>query len=1090
MSAETQVIDPAIEAAAEKGYPLPEAPARLDGLPPGSGKLVVPHFSTFSQVVNFVTRTYRWSADEALRHSHTNALAIRRDPIVMDAVRSRQIPVVQLPWHLSPIDDTDNRQVEAAKVLTQIVEDIPNFQTFKMHLAEAVFYGRYAVQNIYRWDYSRGQRRLVVADYKPINGDKLIFRYSGQAGVLVHPTMFEGETTWTDRGRAHFFTPEEREQVIIHKHEPEDADFYEGDLGGAIHGVGIRSRIYWFWWLRSQILAFLMDYLERVGAGGFTIYFFEAGNPESMDEVKTAAEEQWRNNAILFPRYRSGETGGPGIQRIEPSPAGAQLLESLVVEYFDNVIRRFILGQSLTSEAIGTGLGSGVADLHADTFNRIVKFDAVALQETLTKELITVLAKYNFPGIPAPKFTFDVDKPNARAVLDAAQTFFEMGGQVDEDELRGIVGLAKPSPGHAVLAKMPAMSPTGVGALPQGVPMEGQPGPIPGVGADQGPVDPTAGVDGGQEQPFLFNAAGEKVHFARPRQGSIPEGSLPSTMAQSVRKPATDAPALTVDVPKAKGKKPKAPAPTPEEFSDEAFADLVPEITTKDLHEDLFNTADVKERLEKILDWVGPLPGTEEYRAVYKPGSQQKGFKVEHLADLLNAKFVNSLLHTGFGKQLSQLEKKDPKKANALKMAYLVKNSANEIQHFMAKMGPKAGQEWYNEDVEYSEAALIHTINELQDFAPVRGMFGRLDENNRPVYDTPEQQAHMILFKALSTPLSFGHNPVDEYTNAVQVLKNAVQEHGSNYLKKLPRTRGVNEEGKPVHWTRYGLGKNENGAVPGSWAAIEKLVSEFGIVGAAKWLVEDHSKEEIRRIKPNSKLSGPKDEKFKGSAIFGPKGSAYFLNRVGLPQELTMDIWWSRSVYRKLGLLVKRFSDGRIEIADTPKNDTDRAFMRRFAQKVAAKVGLEVRDLQAVDWLREQDLYAKVGAGDGAFSHRDGANNVLKKHGLEFTGFREGSKPSPEARSFARTWATLSGHVGGDDRDRLRDGGGGGSSPVGPQAGEGTQGGERSISTNPVLRRIRHATSPHRLSATLSRPDSPLRLSAHITSTLAYLQAD
>jgi hypothetical protein len=504
MANEFQDPNDAAERLAEEGFPLPEAQRSDSSRPPGDGKLILPHVTSFASVINLVSRSYRWQFDEALRASQTNALAIRRDPVIMDALRSRQIPTVQLPWHLEAEDDTDKRQTEAASVLTNLIEEIPRFQTYKLHLTEAVWYGRYAVQNVYRWQYRGGQRRLVVADYRPINGDKLVFRFSGQVGVVVHPAFYEGPTSYTDRGRVHFLTPEEREQLVLHHHEPEDADFTEPELGGGIFGVGVRSRIYWLWWLRSQVMAFLMDYLERVGAGGFTIYYFESGNPTSLQEVKTAAEEQWRNNAIIFPRYRSEPNAGPGVQRVEPSPAGAQLLESLIVEYFDNVIRRFILGQSLTSEAAGTGLGSGVADLHADTFGRIVKFDAISLQETLTKDLVRVLAKYNFPELPPPKFVFDVDKPNAAEVLEAAKSFYEMGGQVDEDELRGVLGLSKPQAGHSVLAQVPAISPTGVGAVPQGVPMEGQPGPVPAGGGNGPPGGGAPDQPDAGEKPYLF----------------------------------------------------------------------------------------------------------------------------------------------------------------------------------------------------------------------------------------------------------------------------------------------------------------------------------------------------------------------------------------------------------------------------------------------------------------------------------------------------------------------------------------------------------------------------------------------------------
>ncbi len=463
-----------------------------DGLPPGAGRLAIAPYMTFSQIVNNVSRTYRWSFDEALRHNRLNALAIRRDPVVMDALRSRQIPVAQLQWHLEAEDDQDTRQQEAVKRITKIIERIPRFQQLKIHLLEAVWWGRYGVQLSYAWDWSTGERRLVVRDHKPIMGDKLAFKWSGQPGVLVHAT-YPGTWEVTDRGRAHFFTPEERQQIIIHKHEPEDADFYEGELAGQLHGVGIRSRIYWFWFLKQQVLAFLMDYLERMGAGGFTIYYYEAGNTSSLDEVKAAAEEQHRNNTILFPRFKDAPNGGPGVQRIEVSQAGAQLIQALVTSYCDEVIRRFILGQNLTSEARGTGLGSGVADLHADTFARLVKYDAQNLAETLTTDLVAVIQRVLYPDIPPLRFVFDVDKPNAMDVLEAAESFYGMGGTIDEDELRSIIGLAKPAPGHAMLSKMASLSPQVAGAMPGGVPMMGPPGPDPTGGGMAGAAGPMGG---------------------------------------------------------------------------------------------------------------------------------------------------------------------------------------------------------------------------------------------------------------------------------------------------------------------------------------------------------------------------------------------------------------------------------------------------------------------------------------------------------------------------------------------------------------------------------------------------------------------
>lgn len=476
----------------EAGYPHPEASPQ-PGRVPGDGAFAVPHYLSFSSLVNSVSRTYRWAHDEALRHSRKNALAMRRDPVIMSALRARQLPVAQLAWHLEGTKDEDSRQTEAIDGLTRIIEEIPDWQTLLLNLLEAQWYGRYAAVLFYAWDWSLGRKRMVIRDHRPLNGDKLVFKYSGQAGVLVNG-QFRGSWEPTERGRAHFFTPAEREQLIIHHFEPEDADFDEGDMAGSIFGTGIRDRIYWFWFLRAQVFAFLMNYLERVGAGGLTIYYYEAGNPQSLADVKKAAEEQHLNNTILFPRYRDGTPGGPGVQRVETGTAGANLLQALVTSYFDDQMRLYILGQSLTSEVAATGLGSGVARLHGETRDLLIKYDAVSLQEALTRDLLRVLQKYNYPDAPPLRFRFDVDRPDALAIAQAAQTFYQLGGALSESQLRDALGLETPQPGEPILAQMGSLSPAPAMATPEGVPMEGQPGPEPpGTDPSTGmPVDPQA----------------------------------------------------------------------------------------------------------------------------------------------------------------------------------------------------------------------------------------------------------------------------------------------------------------------------------------------------------------------------------------------------------------------------------------------------------------------------------------------------------------------------------------------------------------------------------------------------------------------
>lgn len=414
-----------------------------------------------------VNRSYKFSFDEAMLASPANARAMRRDPVLMDALRSRQIPTCQLSWHLKPRDETDPVQMYAAANITGIIEEAPRFQWAKMQLLESTWYGRYGCQFIFRPDFSMKYKRWVIRDHRPINGDKLVFKWSGDVGVLVHP-LYKGPTQVSERGLVHFFTPEERQTVVIHHFEPEDADWYEYEQAGAVMGVGVRSRLYYFWYLKSKILQYLLDYMQRVGLG-IDAFFYEAGNPASLAEMRMAAQSTMGSLRLLLPRNKDGT--GPGYEHFEPSHTGAQLFLKFLSDYFDSICRSYILGQTLTTVADATGMGSGVAEAHQATQEMIVQYDATALQETLSEELVKPLYRFNHPGVPPARLVFEVDLPNSGELVAAAQALFEMGCPLDAEDLRNVTGLPSPQPGREIVSKFQQSQASTVG-VPAGVPVQ------------------------------------------------------------------------------------------------------------------------------------------------------------------------------------------------------------------------------------------------------------------------------------------------------------------------------------------------------------------------------------------------------------------------------------------------------------------------------------------------------------------------------------------------------------------------------------------------------------------------------------------
>lgn len=484
--------------APELGFAPPLAPPS-ESLPPGGGRFVTPEFLTFAALFTPGFRGHRWAHDEAMKHSAANARAMRNDCSVMEALRARQMPTAMLSWHVEPADADDPAQAEAASLVETIIREMPYFQRLRMHLLEGLWYGFAAVSLRYRWDFSkpnpfdRRGRRLLPCGHEYYNGDKLRFKWDGSVGVLVN-SNYPGVKETTDFGYAHFLTPEERESFVVHRHEPDSADYWESDLSGLGQGAGIRHRVYWMWYIKQQLLAHLMTYVERF-ANGLTLFYYDASNAQAKTEMEAAIAAQAGQTAYLLPRWGSGKDQN-AVERVEVGMTNPAFLASLIDDYYDKNIRRYILGQTLSSDTAPTGLGSGVAEAHTDTLSKIIKYDAQNLDATLTEDFVRVLYRYNAPHVPPGRFVSDVDTPNATEVLGNAQIMQQMGLAIDGDHLYEVTGLPKPGNDDTAVTSLQPQSAVGVGAedgdaaaadapadaaapMPAGVPAAGPPGPQP-----------------------------------------------------------------------------------------------------------------------------------------------------------------------------------------------------------------------------------------------------------------------------------------------------------------------------------------------------------------------------------------------------------------------------------------------------------------------------------------------------------------------------------------------------------------------------------------------------------------------------------
>jgi hypothetical protein len=174
-----------------------------------------------------------------------------------------------------------------------------------------------------------------------------------------------------------------------------------------------------------------------------------------------------------------------GVQHIEPGPQGAELLKTICQDFYAHKIKRLILGQTLTSEAESTGMGSGVADAHLATFSDIIRYDAVNLQESLTDDFIQVLKEENFPwarGIHI-RLILNTERPETQEKLAAYNAAWSMGLKVRAEDLYNLIGARRPdqedevlqNPNIMMAEQQQAMMAMQMGAPPPGAAPPGDP---------------------------------------------------------------------------------------------------------------------------------------------------------------------------------------------------------------------------------------------------------------------------------------------------------------------------------------------------------------------------------------------------------------------------------------------------------------------------------------------------------------------------------------------------------------------------------------------------------------------------------------
>jgi hypothetical protein len=155
-----------------------------------------------------------------------------------------------------------------------------------------------------------------------------------------------------------------------------------------------------------------------------------------------------------------------------------------------------------------------------------------------------------------------------------------------------------------------------------------------------------------------------------------------------------------------------------------------------------------------------------------------------------------------------------------------------------------------------------------------------------------------------------------------------------------------------------------------------------------KFMFSEHSIREINQFRARHGTRSPAkigklDERRLGMYAFGPKFGPFILNLNGMSDE-TVDSWASRSFYRHMGRAIG--ADG--ELVQAPFG-RDREAMKRALRDVGAATNLSSRDIQAVLWFYEKELFNQLGQKIPLEVFSDGAREFTRKYGAGSSGSLE-----------------------------------------------------------------------------------------------------
>ncbi|MCL2830715.1 MAG: DUF935 domain-containing protein [Betaproteobacteria bacterium] len=347
-----------------------------------------------------------------------------RDAHLSCELNKRRQALLNLDWDIVPPRNASSSEKKAAAWVQEVLEDAADpFSDLLLALMDAVGHGFSAVEIAWRREGSEWLPEFFPRPQEWFRLDKtrteLRLVDHSLEGLQLAPFGW----VWHSHGKA---------------------------KTGYMGRMGLHRVISWPFIYKAYAIGDFAEFLETFGLPIIVGKYPQGATTEEKRSLFSAVAALGHDARAIMPAEMQLE-----IQKT--AGAGDSSPHLAMVDWAERSISKAILGQTVSAEAKSTGLGSGVANLHAEVRNDILRADARQIAGTVSRDLVYPLLALNLGGIDGlrrcPRLVFDTgDAEDLKSWSEALPALVSVGCQIPSEWVNEKLKIPQPQQGEAVLS--------------------------------------------------------------------------------------------------------------------------------------------------------------------------------------------------------------------------------------------------------------------------------------------------------------------------------------------------------------------------------------------------------------------------------------------------------------------------------------------------------------------------------------------------------------------------------------------------------------------------------------------------------------